>query len=94
MGSICHVYKRNHWEIIEEGNLYTTQEEIYNIEIGEWNEYGSSGKLKIWTLKEVYNKVLNGEYIVISQAYSDTPILIRDKNENEINLLLKRRINK
>lgn len=87
MGSICHVYKKNNWEIIEEGNLYTTQEEIYHVEIGEWDDYGSNGKLKVWMLKEIYDKVMHNEYNVISQAYSDPPILIQNKDRNEVKLL-------
>jgi len=87
MGIICNVYKNNHWEIIEEGNLKVNQEIVYHVEIGEWNDYGSNGKLKVWILKEVYDKVMNGEYNIFSQAYSEIPILIQDKNGNEIKLL-------
>jgi len=89
MGSICHVYKKEHWIIIQEGIHKTNQEIVYNVEIGEWNDYGSSGKLKVWILKDVYDKIMNCEYNVISQAYSEIPILIQDKNGNEIKLLGK-----
>jgi len=87
MGSICHVYRKEHWKIIQEGIHKTSQEIVYNVEIGEWDDYGSSGKLKVWILKDAYDKVMNGEYNVISQAYSNIPILIQDKEGNKKNLL-------
>ena len=87
MGSISHVYRKQHWKIISEGKFISNQETAYEVKIGEWDDYGSNGYLKVWMAKEVYDKVINGEYDVISQAYSDPPILIQDKDGNNKNLL-------
>jgi len=87
MGSICHVYRKEYWKIIQEGIHKTSQEIVYNVEIGEWDDYGSNGKLKVWMLKDVHDKVMNCEYNIVSQAYSEIPILIQDKSGNEIKLL-------
>jgi len=87
MWSICHVYRKEHWKIIQEGILKTNQEIVYHIEIGEWDDYGSSGKFKVWILKDVFDKVMNCESNIVSQAYSEIPILIKDKDGNEIKLL-------
>jgi len=84
MGSICHVYRKEYWKIIQEGIHKTSQEIVYHIEIGKWDDYGSSGKLKVWIIKEVYDKIMKGEYNVISQAYSEMPIFIKDKEGNEM----------
>jgi len=87
MGVICHVYKKEHWVILRDGTFKANSKIVFNIKIGEWDDYGSGGRLGIWMLKDVYDKVMNGEYNVISQAYSYPPILIQDINGNEINLL-------
>jgi len=89
MGSICHVYRKEHWKIIQKGIHKINQEIVYHIDIGEWDDYGSSGKLKVWMLKDVHDKIMNGEYSVISQAYSEISILIKDEDGNNAKLLGK-----
>ena len=87
MGSICSNFKKERWNILREGHLKSNGRLAYIVEVGAFDDYGGRGCLTVTMLKEVYDKIMRGEYTFISQPYSETPILIVDMNNNKINPL-------
>lgn len=88
MGSICNVYNKKNWKIVQECISKTKKEIVYQVKIGEWDDYCTYGDLKVWMFKVIYDKIMNEEYNVISQPYSECPILIKDKFNKIIDLLI------
>jgi len=88
MGSICHIYKKENWKILNSGKLKTDKNcEIVHISCGEWEDYGSQGCLSVWMKEDVYNKIVSNEYKIISQAYSEIPIKVLNEHGEEIDLI-------
>lgn len=87
MGSICHNYRKEYWNILKEGKHRANGKTVYNVQVGEWDDYCSEGHLTVLMLKDVYDKIMSGEYQVVSQPYSQPPILVTDKNNRKIDPL-------
>lgn len=87
MGSICHVYKKEFWEIINEGISKDKNKPVVEVKVGEWDDYGSCGKLSLWMTKAVYGKITANEYVIVPTPYSTQPISIKDKDNKEVNPL-------
>ena len=65
MGSIRHCYDKDKWVVLKNGKMKKNNKEVYEICIGYIDDYLSSGDIIIWILKDVYEKIMNGEYTLI-----------------------------
>ncbi len=85
MGSICSIYKPKDWMIKQQGiNKHIQNDIVYNIIIGEWDDYPTAGEITMWISKINYEKILSHEYFITINAYAERPIHIFDKDKNEI----------
>lgn len=87
MGSICYCYEKEFWVILDEGRLTYNDKIAYRVEVGKWEDDSDGGTLSVMMLKEVYEKIIKNEYIVINQPFSEMPLIVKDKKNNTINLL-------
>lgn len=87
MGSICYCLRKECWEVLKEGRLKANVKSVYEVKVGEYDDYPECGIMSMFMLKSVYEKIMTGEYSVIHQPYSYPPVLITDQNNNIINPL-------
>ena len=88
------ITQNNTGKFFWKGELKCNGEIGIKVKTGEVDDYMSDGILTVWMNKKVYDKLMNNEYHYKSQPYSDPPIKVFNSNNEEIDLLYDKVIEK
>ena len=88
MGSINTVWSPKHWYSILEGiNKNDKNDIVYNMVIGEGEDYPNYYNITQFISKSNYERILSGVYSIKTFPYSNNTILLFDENKNIIPLV-------
>ena len=89
MGSIQTIWKPQRWYKTLEGKSKITKDDIiYEMIIGEIDDYPTISDMTIFISKINYEKVLDGTYTVKTHPYSENPVTLYNKDKEEIELII------
>lgn len=89
MGSINTIWKPQYWYKILEGKSKITKDDIiYEMIIGEIDDYPTISDITILISKINYDHILDGTYIIKSHPYSENPITLYNNAKEEISLVI------
>lgn len=86
------IYEMTCWRIKDEFINPNDNDIIYTVRIGHYEEFNGLYQIRVNISKDVYMKILNGEYNVIPSGNIVEPIVIFD-NENNIIPMIKSSLN-
>lgn len=87
MGRINKIWNVEKWKILQEGkNVFNHNDVVYKMEIGESDDYGVS-PITEFISKDNYDKIKKKLFYIKTFPYSEIPVLIFDKNYNNIPLV-------
>ena len=88
MGSICRIWEPVYWKITLQGKSKIIPNDIiYQMIIGECEDYSNISDILILISKENYENILNKNYSINKQPYSEFPILLYNEENESISLI-------
>ena len=94
MGSICHIWNPENWKITIQGKSKIIPSDIiYQMIIGECDDYLGLSDIIILISKINYEFILNKKYKIEKYPYNNEPILLYDENNEQVPLVKGTSIN-
>lgn len=88
MGSICKIWEPENWKIKIKGKSKILKDDIiYQMIIGECEDYTNISNILILISKENYENILNKNYTIKKQPYNELPVLLYNEEKENISLV-------